>query len=116
MRNCFSLNIDEAANASYKKIFTISVSCFSFEKSEVVVCHLKLLSLQSVTSSILFDSMTALFDDNNIPWNQLISILLDSCGVMIGEKSCLEVRLREGPILMEILCTPFIHNASKKNN
>ena len=58
----FSLNIDEATNdASHKKILTILVSFFSYEKGEVVVRHLASISLESVTSSILFDRITEIF-------------------------------------------------------
>ena len=63
----FSLNIDEATNdASHKKILTILVSFFSYEKGEVVVRHLAPISLESVTSSILFDRITEIFQSRLI--------------------------------------------------
>ena len=78
----FSLNTDEATNdASHKKILTILVSFF-YEKGEVVVRHLASISLESVTSSILFDFITEIFQSKNLPWTRLMSVLLDSCGVM----------------------------------
>ena len=78
----FSLNTDEATNdASHKKILTILVSFF-YEKGEVVVRHLASISLESVTSSILFDCITEIFQSKNLPWTRLMSVLLDSCGVM----------------------------------
>ena len=114
----FSLNTDEATNdASHKKILTILVSFF-YEKGEVVVRHLASISLESVTSSILFDCITEIFQSKNLPWTRLMSVLLDSCGVMWGEKSGLEVRLRQGnaPHLLDIDDDSLhhVHNASKK--
>ena len=70
MRNSkthFLLNIDEATNdASHKKILRILVSFFSYEKGEVVVRHLASISLESVTSSILFDRITEIFQSRLI--------------------------------------------------
>ena len=115
----FSLNIDEATNdASHKKILTILVSFFSYEKGEVVVRHLALISLERMTSSILFDCITEIFQSRNLPWTRLMFVLLDSCGVMQGKKSGLEVRLRQGnaPHLLAINGNSLhhVHNASKK--
>ena len=98
----FSLDIDEATNdASHKKILTILVSFFSYEKGEVVVRHLASISLESVTSSIFFYHITEIFQSRNVPWTRLMSVLSDSCGNMRGKKSGLEVRLWQGnaPIL-----------------
>ena len=122
MRNSkthFLLNIDEATNdASHKKILRILVSFFSYEKGEVVVRHLALISLERMTSSILFDCITEIFQSRNLPWTRLMFVLLDSCGVMQGKKSGLEVRLRQGnaPHLLAINGNSLhhVHNASKK--
>ena len=79
----FSLNIDETTNhASHKKIFTTFVGYFSYERGEVVVRHLASISLESVSSSILFDRITEIFQSRNLPWTRLMSVLLDSCGVL----------------------------------
>ena len=73
----FLLNIDKATNdATHKKILTILVSFFSYEKGETVVRHYALISLESVTSSILFDCVTEIFQSTNLPWNSLMSVLL----------------------------------------
>ena len=115
----FSLNIDEATNdASHKKILTILVSFFSYEKGEVVIRHLALINFESVPSSILFDRITEIFQSRNLPWTRLMSILLDSCGFMQGKKSGLEVRLWQGNA-PHLLGTDgdslhHVHNASKK--
>ena len=120
LQNTYSLlNTDEATNdASHKKILMILVSFFLREKGEVVVRHFASISLESVTSSILFDHITEIFQSKNLPWTRLMSVLLDSCGVMRGEKSGLEVRLRQGnaPHLLDIDDDSLhhVHNASKK--
>ena len=55
--------------------------------------------------------------DNNIPWRNLMSVLMDSCNVMRGSKSGIEVRLREkAPHMLEIdgdTCH-HAHNAAKE--
>ena len=122
MRNSkthFLLNIDEATNdTSHKKILRILVSFFSYEKGEVVVRCLALISLERMTSSILFDCITEIFQSRNLPWIRLMFVLLDSCGVMQGKKSGLEVRSRQGnaPHLLAINGNSLhhVHNASKK--
>ena len=112
----FLLNIDKATNdAGHKKVFKILVSFFSYE---VVVKHLASKSLKSVKSSILFDRITEIFQSRNLPWIRLMSVLLDSCGVMQGKKSVLEVRLQHGnaPHLLDIDGDSLhhVHNASNK--
>ena len=72
------------------------------------------ISLESVTSSILFDHITEIFQSRNLPWTRLMSALLDSCGVMRGKKSGLEVRLQQGnaPHLLDINCDSLHHVSS----
>lgn len=43
-------------------------------------------------------------EQKNIPWSNLISILMDSCNVMRGSKSGLETRIRneKAPHLLDI--------------
>ena len=85
----FLLNIDKATNdATHKKILIILISFFSYEKGEAVVRHLASISLESVTSSILFDRITEIFQSRNLPWTSVMSVLL-----VVVYKSGLEVRL-----------------------
>ena len=55
-------------------------------------------------------------EDNEIPWSNLISVLMDSCNVMRGSKSGVEVRLRaKAPHMLNIdgdTCH-HAHNAAK---
>lgn len=117
-KNPFSLNIDESMSNNHKKILSVLVSYFSNEMEEVVVRHLISLELDIVNSSTLFKALCDVFEEKNIPWKNLISILMDSCAVMRGSKSGLEVKIRNGPAphLLDVdgdSCHHF-HNAAKK--
>lgn len=89
----FSLNIDEATSSNTKKVLCILVSYF--KENEVRVHHLASLEIPRASSAIIYDAICALFEDNNIPWNNLVSILCDSCAVMRGAISGVETRIRQ---------------------
>ncbi|RXN32849.1 splicing factor 3B subunit 2-like protein [Labeo rohita] len=85
----FSLNIDEATSKTNKRV------------------------LES-----LFSALDRLFERMNLPWDNLVSILMDSCAVMRGSKNGLEKKIRDrrAPHLLDIdgdSCH-HLHNASKK--
>ncbi|KAG1714060.1 Neuroguidin [Nymphon striatum] len=113
----FSLNMDESTSKTLLRVFTILVSYYSDSSHEVVVEHLASVSLIKVASAPLFEQITGLFDKYNLPWENLMSVLMDSCNVMRGSKTGLEVRLREkASHLLDIdgdSCH-HIHNCSKK--
>ncbi|XP_045193668.2 uncharacterized protein LOC123549557 [Mercenaria mercenaria] len=57
-----------------------------------------------------------MFEKYNLPWNNLLSVLLDSCNTMRGKKSGLEARIREkAPHLLDIDgdSVHHVHNAAK---
>jgi len=110
----FSLNVDESSN---KKVLSMLVSHFNEELNEVVVEHLGSLEVVKVSSASLERLMFDFFQKNNIPWSNLISIMLDSCNVMRGSKSGLETRIRERhcPTLLDVdgdSCH-HVHNAAE---
>ncbi|XP_061574017.1 zinc finger protein 62 homolog [Cololabis saira] len=113
----FSLNLDEATTASNKKVVTFLVSYFSQEQQEVVVEHLDTVELKRTTSQSLFDALGDVFERMNIPWRNLVSVLMDSCSVMRGWKNGLEAKIREKiPHLLNIdgdSCH-HIHNCAKE--
>lgn len=113
----FSLNIDEATSSNVKRVLSILASYFCPEANKVVIEHLSSVCVTRVNAQTLFDEIVKLFDQLNIPWSNLMSILMDSCNVMRGPKSGLEMRVREkAPHLLDIdgdSCH-HIHNASKK--
>ena len=113
----FSLNIDESTSNNRKRVLAILVSYFPEMSGKVVVEQLASLSVTKVDAKSLFNEMSTLFEQNKIPWNNLISILMDSCSVMRGSKSGLETRLRQEKAshLLDIdgdTCH-HIHNATK---
>jgi hypothetical protein len=116
--NKFSLNIDEATSANSLRVLCVLCSYFSPSLNKVVIEHLSSLSMSKVSSESLFQELTKLFALYNIPWKNLISILMDSCNVMRGSKTGLEVRIRQdkAPDLLDIdgdSCH-HVHNACKK--
>lgn len=97
----FSLNIDESTSNNNEKVVTVLVNYL--RKDRIVTEHLQSFSVNSVNSAVLFDSIVKLIDDKSIPWNNMMSVLLDSCNVMRGKKSGLESKLREKcPNLLDI--------------
>ncbi|XP_052282792.1 uncharacterized protein LOC127879778 [Dreissena polymorpha] len=114
----FSLNIDEATSNNNKKVLSVLVSYFSKTEGRVVVEHLAALELENCKTSTIFEALCDLFELNQIPWTNLVSILMDSCAVMRGSKNGLERRIREekAPNLLDIdgdVCH-HIHNGTKK--
>ncbi|GBN42147.1 hypothetical protein AVEN_161989-1 [Araneus ventricosus] len=89
----FSLNIDEATSNNFKRVLSVLVSYFSPIQNEVIIEHLA--SVIRVTSESLFKEIVKVFQDHNVPWDNLTSILMDLCNVMRGSKSGLEARIRE---------------------
>lgn len=86
-RNKFSMNIDEATSETLHKILTILVSYYSEEKEQVVVKHLQSMSMIRVNSLSLFSVIDSLLGTHNIPWHNVMSVLMDSCNVMRGMKT-----------------------------
>ena len=113
----FSLNLDEATSSNSMRVLCILASYFSPELKKVVIDHIASLSVTTVTADQLYREIVSVFDKNNIPFQNLISVLMDSCRVMRGSKSGLETRIRneKAPHLLDIdgdSCH-HIHNASK---
>ncbi|CAC5390542.1 unnamed protein product [Mytilus coruscus] len=99
----FSLNLDESTSNNYQKVLTILVSYYCPKLKEITVRHFKSLSFVQVNAQSLFDGIVKLFDENNIPFKNLVSMLMDSCNVMRGSKTGLEVRIRsKAPHLLDI--------------
>lgn len=114
----FSLNIDEATSKTYKRILGVLVSYWSEKLQRMVVQHLAALEVVSVTAESLFKKLDELFEKMGLPWDNLISILMDSCAIMRGSKNGLEklIRDRRASQMLDIEgdSCHHIHNASKK--
>lgn len=84
---------------------------------KVIVEHLGSVEILRVDAASLEKVLSDFFRDNNIPWQNLVSLLMDSCAVMRGSKTGLETRIkRYCPNLLDIdgdSCH-HVHNAAKK--
>ena len=114
----FSLNIDEATSKTDMKVLTVLVNHFSSSHRKLMVHHLASLKLIKVTAESLFAELAKLFESLNLPWVNLLSVMMDSCSVMRGSKGGLEtlIRERKAPQLLDIdgdSCH-HLHNASKQ--
>lgn len=84
----FSLNIDEATCFNTKKVLAMLVSYF--EEGKIRLHHLASVEIDRADSSTIFNAVVEVFDRHKLPWENLISVLTDSCAVM---------RLREATYL-----------------
>lgn len=91
----FSINLDESTTNGNKKVLSILVSYFNTEKRTVDVEHLGTLEVIKGTALKIEKLLAKFFEENNIPWSNLVSMLMDSCGVMRGSKMGLETRVTE---------------------
>lgn len=99
----FCLNLDESTNSNQEKVVAVLVSYFSSEKKEISVRHLESFTVIKADAESIFLKIEELFEKHQLPWNNLISVLMDSCSTMRGKKSGLETRLREkAPHLLDI--------------
>lgn len=115
----FSLNIDESTSTnSTSRVLTVLVNVFDRSVGKVTTQHLSSISLVTVNTESVFSALIGLFEEHGIPWDNCLSILMDSCAVMRGSKSGLERRIREEKAeqLLDIdgdVCH-HLHNATKK--
>ncbi|KAF3841447.1 hypothetical protein F7725_007309 [Dissostichus mawsoni] len=113
----FSINLDESTSNSNKKVLSILVSYFNQELNRVVVEHLGSIEVIKGTAYHLETALVTFFKDHQIPFSNMVSMMLDSCNVMRGSKSGLETRIRDKhcQTLLDIdgdSCH-HIHNAAK---
>ena len=109
--------MDEATNEGFKRTLSVLVCYYDFRRKRVVVEHLSAVELVTVNTDTVYESVCNLFTLHDIPWENCLGILMDSCGVMRGSKTGLEVRLRKykNPALLNMdgdICH-HIHNAVK---
>ena len=113
----FSINLDESTTNGDRKVLSILVSYFNPDRKMVDVGHLGSLEVLKVNALKLEKLLEKFFEENNIPWSNLVSMLMDSCGVMRGSKQGLETIIRQNhcPSLLDIdgdSCH-HIHNSAK---
>ena len=115
-RSPFSLNIDESTSSSHKHVLAILASYYDESSSRVVITHLNSSEVTKCDANSIYNVIKSYVDDKHIPWDNLISVLLDSCATMRGKKTGVETRLRAHvPHLVDIdgdICH-HIHNTTK---
>ena len=93
------------------------VSYYHPAQKKVMVEHLGSLEIEKGTAAAIEQMLSSFFEEHNIPWRNLVSILMDSCAVMRGSKTGLESRVKTYcPGLLDVdgdSCH-HIHNAAKK--
>ncbi|GFW36261.1 protein N-terminal glutamine amidohydrolase [Trichonephila clavipes] len=82
----FPLNLDESTSNAQESILAILVQFYDNNQNEVVVHHFASLKMESCNSEAVFKAVVNTIEDNNIPWTNLISVLMDSCNTMRGKK------------------------------
>lgn len=112
----FSINVDESTCNGNKKVLAVLVSYLRVQTSEIVLAHLASIEVLSVNSASIMNKLENLFTEYNLPWNNLVSCLFDSCNIMRGKHNGVEKRCRDlVPALLDIdgdSCH-HIHNATK---
>ena len=93
------------------------VNYFNPPVDKMLVEHLAAFELVKVNTASIFAALVDLFNTYNLSWKPVISIMMDSCAVIIGSKG-LETRImRElAPHLLDVdgdVCH-HVHNASKR--
>ena len=112
----FSINIDECTSNNHHKVFSILVSYFDEILGLSIVQHYKSVSMIEVNALTLFQTICKLFQDDQIPFENLVSDLSDSTNYMCGKKSGLEKRLQDkAPQLLNVDgdCCHHVHNSIK---
>ena len=115
----FSLTVDEATMKEQKtKVLSIMVSYFDDRLGKTIINHLKSVKIIRTTAEAIFTIIDDVFKENEIPFNNLVSVMMDSCPSMRGIRSGVEtlIRQRRQPNLLDIggeTCHA-IHNATKR--
>lgn len=90
----FSLNLDESTSRGSQSILAILVQYFCENENKIILRHLASVQLNCSTAIAIYSQIVSVIEENNIPWTNLVSVLMDSCNTMRGEKSGVEKRLR----------------------
>ena len=117
MKSCpFSININECTSNNHHKIFSILVRYFDEILGLFIVQHYKSVSMIEVNALTLFQTISNLFQDDQYPFENLLSDLNDSCNYMCGKKSGLEKWLQDRALQLLNVdgdCCHHVHNSIK---
>ncbi|KAI4821042.1 hypothetical protein KUCAC02_028994 [Chaenocephalus aceratus] len=76
--------LDKSTSNNNKKILSMLVCYYHADLRKVIVEHLGSLEIVKVNAASLEKVLCEFFEKNNIPWNNLVSMLMDLCAVMRG--------------------------------
>ena len=76
------------------RVLTILVSYFSATEQSIVVEHLSSLSWIHATSAAVYQEIISVFEKHDIPFSNLMSVLMDSCNVMRVSNNGVETKIR----------------------
>lgn len=93
--NPFSLNLDESTSKAGERILDILCHIFDDSRCEVVTHHVDALKLKGRKAIQYYKAIESLFHKNNIPSDNLVSVMMDSCSTMRGRISGLETLIRK---------------------
>ena len=65
----------------------VLVSYFSEEEGQIVVKHLESFKIVNANAENLFNSICQMFETHGLSWQNIISVLLDSCNTMREKKT-----------------------------
>ena len=112
----FSMNVDECFSKNHQKNFSIIVSYFEEDKGEVVQ-HYRSKNFNVVNSQNLATFVLNSLEEDEVPYDNIISNLSDNTNYMRGKKGGFEALLRKHiPHLQDIdgdVCH-HAHNAAEK--
>lgn len=96
----------------------VLVSYVNIETGEVVLEHLDSYEVIKVDAKSLVHGLVQIFKKHNLDWDNVVSILMDSCNVMRGKLGGVETRIRKdlAPHLLDVdgdSCH-HVHNSSKR--
>ena len=84
----FSLNLDESTSNKKKTVLWVLDSYYAPEFDKVSMHHLMAISLLKVDTESIYSSLCKYFGDNNISWDNLMAIMMDSCNLHDSWKTC----------------------------
>ena len=92
----FSLNIDEALTKNGGlKLLSFLVCFYDFNKEKTVIHNLKTVTVLNTKAETMFTATQEIFEENEIPWDNLISVFTDNTNCMIGEHAGLQAKIRD---------------------
>lgn len=107
-----SLNLNEATNRNQDKVLNILVQYFDSETNKIVIDHLG-SRIQNVATAVeIVKSIESVLEEYDIAWKQIISVLMDNCSTMRGEKGGVETLIREKNGLLLDISGDTIHMLS----